>query len=80
MYFLPAKREYPVNVWGFSPAANVALVLCALLTLVFGIQPALLYGPSVVGGDSLQAAVSGRARIHASPASVPAPVVRASVR
>lgn len=79
MYFLPAKREFPVNVWGFSPAANVALVLCALLTLIFGIQPGWLYGPAVTGGNSLQASSVGRA-VAAAPASIPAPVVRASAR
>jgi NADH-quinone oxidoreductase subunit N len=74
MYFLPSKRKYPANVWSFSPAANVALVICAICTLLFGIQPTLLFGPSKAGGDSLQAPA-------ATPlAAAPTPVVRASIR
>ena len=59
MYFLPAKREYPANIWRFSPAASAALIVCALLTLLFGIQPTWLYDRSVSGGNSLQASAVG---------------------
>ena len=73
MYFQPAKREYPANTWTFSPVANIALIVCAFFTLLFGILPGLLYTPSVAGSRSLQTpmAVSQYAA---------APVERASVR
>ncbi len=77
MYFQPSKREYPTDVWSFSPGANVALVICAIATLLFGVLPGLLYGPSVSGGNSLSV------RPVAAPApvaSAPAPIERASVR
>jgi len=54
MYFLPAKRTFPTNVWRFAPGADVALVVCAILTLLFGVYPTWLYGPAVTGGNSLQ--------------------------
>ena len=55
MYFQPAKREYPTNVWSFSPGANVALILSAIATLAFGVLPSGLYKASVIGSKSLQA-------------------------
>ena len=75
MYFQPSKREYPTDVWSFSPGANVALVICAIATLLFGILPGLLYGPSVSGGNSLTART-----VIAPAAPAPAPIERASVR
>ena len=74
MYFLPSKHAYPANVWTFSPLANIALVICAICTLLFGIQPTLLFGPAKAGGDSLQAPAA------TTLAAAPAPVVRASIR
>jgi len=74
MYFLPAKRDFPTHVWRFAPGADVALVLCAIATLVFGIMPNLLYGPSVTGGNSLQSSPA------ITTAAVPPPVQRASIR
>ena len=73
MYFQPAKREYPTNVWSFSPGANVALILSAIATLAFGVLPSGLYKASVIGSKSLQAPPPVVAR------SV-APVERASIR
>lgn len=73
MYFLPAKREFPANVWKVGLLADVALGLCAFATLLFGILPALLYGPSVSGGNSLQAPAI-------TTAAAPPPVQRASIR
>lgn len=73
MYFQPAKREYPANVWSFSPGANVALILSAIATLAFGVLPSGLYKASVIGSKSLQAPPPVVAR------SV-APVERASIR
>ena len=83
MYFMPSKREYPTDVWSFSPGVNVALGICAVATLLFGILPGLLYGPSVLGGQSLSvrtsvAPVAASAPMSAPP--TPAPIERASVR
>ena len=75
MYFLPAKREYPTNVWSFAPGANVALILCAIATLAFGVMPTWLYGASTTGGASLQAAP-----VATTMATAPPPVQRASIR
>lgn len=86
MYFMPAKREYPTDVWSFSPGVNVALGICAVATLLFGILPGLLYGPTVSGGNSLTARaavtpVAASAPVSApSAAPTPAPIERASVR
>jgi len=81
MYFLPAKREFPTHVWRSAMGATVALVICAILTLAFGIQPAWLYGPAVTGGTSLQASAVGRAVAGTQPAPTPpAPIERASIR
>ena len=79
MYFLPSKRTYPANVWSFSPGANVALVICAILTLAFGIQPSWLFGPAKIGGDSLQQVSPAVTTLAGAPAP-PMPVVRASIR
>ncbi len=86
MYFMPSKREYPTDVWSFSPGVNVALGICAVATLVFGILPGLLYGPSVSGGNSLTARpviapAAASAPVTPAPAApTPAPIKRASVR
>ena len=76
MYFLPATREYPANVWRFSPGATVALVISAIATLFFGILPSGLYQTAVVGSRSLQAPPSVTAQNAAPPASME----RASIR
>ena len=75
MYFQPAKRTYPSNVWGFSPGATAALILSAIATLAFGILPSGLYNVSVVGSRSLQAPAAVTSVAH-----VPAPVERASIK
>ncbi len=75
MYFQPATREYPANVWRFSPGANVALIISAIATLAFGMFPSGLYNASVVGSKSLQAPAA-----ITNTAQTPVPVKRASVR
>ena len=81
MYFQPAKREYPANIWGFSLGASVALGICAAATLFFGILPAGLYNTAVVGSRSLQALPPVIAQNASPPVpAAPAPVERASVR
>lgn len=87
MYFQPSKREYPNDVWSFSPGVNVALAICAIATLVFGILPGLLYGPSVLGGNSLSArpviapvTAPAPVSVSAPAAPTPVPIERASVR
>ncbi len=77
MYFQPAQRTYPANIWGFSPGATVALVLSAIATLAFGVLPSGLYQTAVVGSRSLQAQPFVTAQ---SPAVAPEPVKRASIR
>ena len=79
MYFLPAKREFPANVWSFAPGADVALAVCAVATLLFGILPTLLYGPAIVGGNSLQPKAAVTTLAQALPAPVAVPVARASI-
>ena len=78
MYFLPAKREFPTNVWKFALGADVALAVCAIATLLFGVLPTLLYGPSVTGGNSLQPVATVTTLAQAPPAAVPVarPIVR----
>ena len=81
MYFLPAKRGFPAHAWRFAGGASVALVICALLTLLFGVYPTWLYEPAVAGGASLQASSVGRAVAGTRPPpALPASVERASVR
>lgn len=76
MYFQPATRQYPANIWGFSPGATVALVISAIATLAFGILPSGLYQTAVVGSRSLQAPPS----VTAQQAAPPAQVKRASIQ
>ena len=78
MYFQPAKRSYPTNVWSFSPGANVALIISAILTLFFGVLPSGLYKAARTGSLSLQQPSS--APVVARTPPVPAPVERASIR
>jgi NADH-quinone oxidoreductase subunit N len=78
MYFQPAKREYPANTWTFSPVANIALLVCAFFTLLFGILPAGLYRAAVTGSKSLQAP-SAVSQYAAAPAAS-APGVQVSVK
>ncbi len=80
MYFMPAKREYPADVWGFSPGANFALIVSAILTLGLGILPSGLYKTAVLAAGSLDrpAAISRQAVTPAVPA-VPTPIERASI-
>jgi hypothetical protein len=80
MYFMPAKRQYPADVWGFSPGANFALVISALLTLVLGIFPSGLYKMAELAAGSLNTPPS--ISIQAvKPAAVAPPLIeRASVR
>ncbi|MGI4790452.1 MAG: NADH-quinone oxidoreductase subunit N [Janthinobacterium lividum] len=76
MYFQPATREYPTNVWSFSPGANVALILSAIATLAFGVFPSGLYKTAVTGSKSLQVP-----SVSSSYAMTPsAPVERASIK
>ncbi len=72
MYFLPAKREYPADVWTFSLAANVALILSAIMTLAFGILPSGLYRTAVQAADSLNTppAISRQALTPPAPVAV----------
>ena len=78
MYFQPAKREYPANTWSFSPGANVALIISAILTLFFGILPSGLYRTAVTGSKSLQ--VPSAVAQYAAAPSASAPVERASIK
>ena len=81
MYFMPAKREYPADVWGFSPGANVALILSAILTLAFGILPSGLYKTAVIAAASLdRPSAAARVVSKAAVPVVPVGIERASVR
>ena len=80
MYFMPAKREYPADIWGFSPGANFALFVSALLTLVLGIFPSGLYKTAELAAASLNTRPSiSRQAIKPAPAAPPL-MERASVR
>jgi len=78
MYFQPAKRAFPTNVWRFAPGADIALIISAILTLLFGVLPSGLYRTALSGASSLQApsAIEQAAVVP----SVPIPVKRASIR
>ncbi len=78
MYFQSAKREFPTHVWRYAPGADVALILCAILTLLFGIFPSLLYAPARVGAISLQVSPAASQVVATSP--IAAPIKRASIR
>jgi len=79
MYFLPAKREFPAHVWRFAPGADVALVICAILTLLFGVLPSGLYKTAVIGAESLRTPTVVTAT-GAPSAAAPVPVVQANAR
>lgn len=54
MFFDEPVREFPDNLFNFSPAAGVAVAICALCTLVFGILPNTLYDSAKNGAVSLK--------------------------
>lgn len=53
MYFEASIREFPSNVWTFSYGAPVALVVCAVASVVFGVVPNVLWPTCASGGYSL---------------------------
>ena len=57
MFFEEPSREYPSNLFGYSPLAGIAVVICAIATLVFGIMPSGLYDATSVGARSLAPAI-----------------------
>jgi len=76
MYFLPAKRDFPTgSPFRFAPGADVAVIFCALMTLILGIYSGGLINIARIGADSLD-----RGAVAVPIASAPPPVVRASVR
>ena len=88
MWFQPAKRTFPVHIWRYSPGVDIALLIAAVCTLLYGVLPNLLYKTATSGGNSLQGPTSA-VGIAATPvpsasstpaSSTPAPIERASVR
>jgi NADH-quinone oxidoreductase subunit N len=83
MFFQAPQREYPTNVWRYSPGAAWAIGICAVMTLLLQIYPTLLYGPSSEGAASLEPAVLGApmaATVNPPPAAVvPRVAVRAAL-
>ncbi len=76
MYFLPAKRDFPTgSPFRFAPGADVAVIFCALMTLILGIYSGGLINIARIGADSLD-----RGAVAVPMASAPPPVQRASVR
>jgi NADH-quinone oxidoreductase subunit N len=53
MFFEPAQREFPSDVWRFAPFATAAVVVCAFCSILFGILPSGLYEIADVGGSSI---------------------------
>ena len=78
MVFQPAKREFPSNVWTFSPGANVAVWVCAVATIALGVYSSGLYNIATQGAASLDPGQPGASAPLT--AAAPAPVERASVR
>ncbi len=76
MYFMPAKRDFPTgSPFRFAPGADVALIVCAVMTLWLGIYSSGLITIARTGADSLD-----RGAVAVPIASAPPPVQRASVR
>ncbi|MBV9852333.1 MAG: NADH-quinone oxidoreductase subunit N [Armatimonadetes bacterium] len=76
MFFRPALREYPANVWRFAPLADGAIWVSAIATLVLGIYSAGVYNIATTGALALESPAASAPLT----ASAPAPVKRASVR
>ena len=53
MYFQAPQREYPTNIWNYSPGASAAVIVSAIATLAFGILSSGLYRVSSQGAASL---------------------------
>jgi NADH-quinone oxidoreductase subunit N len=79
MFFQPENREYPANVWSFSPGANVAVWVSAIATLVLGIWAGGFYG---IAKNGTFAPPGNYSTLAQSPAVMnpPAPVEQASLR
>ncbi len=79
MYFQAPQREYPTDVWTFSPGASVAVALSAFFTLLFGIYSSGLYHASSQGAASLSpapyAVAAAPVSTVAEAPTTPAPVV-----
>ena len=76
MYFLPARRDFPTgHPFRFAPGADIAVIMCAVMTLWLGIYSGGLINIARIGADSLD-----KGAVAVPIASAPAPVVRASAR
>jgi len=76
MYFMPAKRDFPTgSPFRFAPGADVAVIFCALMTLILGVYSGCLINIARIGADSLD-----RGAVAVPVASAAPPVQRASVR
>ena len=80
MFFKPARREFPTNIWAASPGAAVAVIVCALASLYFGIRPSNFYDPSLSGAQSLIAPMAPVAAPAVPIAKAAEPLVSANVR
>ena len=72
MWFRPASREYPANVWGFGPLADAAVVISAIATLGLGVFFSGLHLISEKGAASLDAPI---VRMAGLPNAVPVQAV-----
>ncbi len=76
MYFMPAKRDFPTgSPFRFAPGADVAVIMCAIMTLALGIYSGGLINIARIGADSLD-----RGAVAVPVAAAPPPVQRASAR
>jgi len=76
MYFLPARRDFPTgHPFRFAPGADIAVIMCAVMTLWLGIYSGGLINIARIGADSLD-----KGAVAVPIASAPASVQRASAR
>ncbi len=81
MFFEQPQREFPTNVWRFSPGASVALAVSVFFTLLLQLIPSGMYKMSLSGANSLTPSGAPPAISRVSPPPAVSPIVKtASLR
>ncbi|MEO7719618.1 MAG: NADH-quinone oxidoreductase subunit N [Capsulimonas sp.] len=80
MFFKPATREFPANIWNSNPLASFAVIVCAFMSLALGLAPQIFSTPANSGAQSLLPPVTPIAAPAIPIAKADTPQVSANVR
>jgi NADH-quinone oxidoreductase subunit N len=80
MFFKPAKREFPTNIWNSNPLAALAVIVCAVFSLALGMAPQIFSNPAKTGAQSLVTPISPISAPVIPVAAADAPQVSSNIR